>query len=497
MTSSDSAQPTDASKSPTLLPLWDSEQRQKALQQAPEGKLFPVRGKVHKVLGPMLEATGLDSSIGHACRVHCSSGHSIEAEMIGFRGEFTLLMPVGSTRGIAPGDAITPMAATPSIHVGQHLLGRVLDGMGKPMDRQDTTAQASQPQALPESVAHPLHGERLNPFFRHIIDTPMQLGIRAMDACLPMGWGQRMGLFAGAGVGKSSLLGMLARNSDAEINVIALIGERSREVREFLDFALGSEALKHSVVVVATSDMPPVLRLRAANMATTIAEAFRSKGKRVLLLMDSLTRVAQAQREIGLMLGEPPTSKGYTPSCFSILAELLERSGPGEGDSGDISAFYTVLVEGDDLQADPIADAAMAVLDGHVILDRNLADQGHYPAISMLRSVSRLDSQLSSDEALKAIRTLRQKIAMYERMEDMISVGAYETGSNPELDNIIALMPDIRRFLQQPTDSFCARNESAQRLLELVRRLAYEEQTHETQYLQNIGSTQPAGPQQG
>ncbi len=476
-----------------LLPLWHDALRQQALQQH-EKHIFPVRGKVHKVLGPMLEATGLNSSIGHACRVHCSTGHSIEAEMIGFRGEFTLLMPVGSTRGIAPGDAITPLAATPSIHVGSHLLGRVLDGMGNPMDRQESDSQTIH---APDTQAHALHGERLNPFFRHIIDTPMQLGIRAMDACLPMGWGQRMGLFAGAGVGKSSLLGMLARNSDAEINVIALIGERSREVREFLDLALGSEALQHSVVVVATSDMPPVLRLRAANMATTIAEAFRAEGKRVLLLMDSLTRVAQAQREIGLMLGEPPTSKGYTPSCFSILAELLERSGPGEGDSGDISAFYTVLVEGDDLQADPIADAAMAVLDGHVILDRNLADQGHYPAISMLRSVSRLDSQLSNDEALKAIRTLRQKIAMYERMEDMISVGAYEAGSNPELDNIIALMPDIRRFLQQPTNSFCPRSESAQRLLELVRRLAYEEQAHETQHLQNIGSTQRAGPQQG
>jgi len=468
-----------------LLPLWNKTERQQALQHH-DKHIFPVRGKVHKVLGPMLEATGLNSSIGHACRVHCSTGHSIEAEMIGFRGEFTLLMPVGSTRGIAPGDAITPLAATPSIHVGEHLLGRVLDGMGHPMDRQENDTQTIHPQG---TKAHALHGERLNPFFRHIIDTPMQLGIRAMDACLPMGWGQRMGLFAGAGVGKSSLLGMLARNSDAEINVIALIGERSREVREFLDFALGSEALKHSVVVVATSDVPPVLRLRAANMATTIAEAFRSEGKRVLLLMDSLTRVAQAQREIGLMLGEPPTSKGYTPSCFSILAELLERSGPGEGDSGDISAFYTVLVEGDDLQADPIADAAMAVLDGHVILDRNLADQGHYPAISMLRSVSRLDSQLSTDEALRAIRTLRQKIAMYERMEDMISVGAYEAGSNPELDNIIALMPDIRRFLQQATNSSCSRAESAQRLLELVRRLAYEEQAHETQHLQNIGST--------
>jgi len=446
--------------------LWDAAQRQQLLQQH-ESNMFPVRGKVHKVLGPMLEATGLPSSIGHACKIHCSTGHSIEAEMIGFRGDYSLLMPVGSTRGIAPGDAITPLAATPSIEVSEHLLGRVLDGMGNPMD-----GQPLQPQSF-SSAKHryALHGKRLNPFFRHIIDTPMNLGVRAMDACLPMGWGQRMGLFAGAGVGKSSLLGMLARNSDADINVIGLIGERSREVREFLDRALGSDALKNSVVVVATSDMSPVLRLRAANMATTIAEAFRSEGKRVLLLMDSLTRVAQAQREIGLMLGEPPTSKGYTPSCFSILAELLERSGPGEGDSGDISAFYTVLVEGDDLQADPVADASMAVLDGHVILDRNLAEQGHYPAISILKSVSRLDSQLSTPEALQAMRTLRQKLAIFERMEDMVSVGAYEAGSNPELDNIIALMPDIRQFLQQQTHTICARENSAQRLLELVSRL--------------------------
>jgi len=461
--------------------LWDTTQRRQTLQQSHDCGVFPLRGKVHKVLGAMLEATGLASSIGHACQIHCSNGDSIEAEMIGFRGDYSLLMPVGSTRGIAPGDAITPLASTPSIRVGPHLLGRVIDGMGDFIDRADgvngTDTTPAQATLISTTQLHALHGKRLNPFFRHLIDTPMQLGIRAMDACLPMGWGQRMGLFAGAGVGKSSLLGMLARNSDAEINVIALVGERSREVREFLDLALGSEALQHSVVVVATSDMPPVLRLRAANMATTIAEAFRAEGKRVLLLMDSLTRVAQAQREIGLMLGEPPTSKGYTPSCFSILANLLERSGPGEGDSGDISAFYTVLVEGDDLQADPVADAAMAILDGHVILDRNLAEQGHYPAISILKSVSRLDAQLSTPEILQAMRTLRQKLAIFERMEDMISVGAYEAGSNPELDSIIALMPEIKLFLQQSTQSFCDREESAQRLLKLISKLAANERT--------------------
>jgi len=459
------------------VPLWNSALRQQVLEHTHSPVTFPVRGKVHKVLGPMLEATGLKASIGHACNICCSLGHSIEAEIVGFRGEHTLLMPVGSTRGIAPGDPIEPLSMVPSIRIGEHLLGRVLDAQGRPMDE----------RALANiGTAFPLHGTRLNPFTRHMIDDPMQLGVCAIDACLTMGWGQRMGLFAGAGVGKSTLLGMLARNSDAEINIIALVGERSREVREFLDHALGCEALQHSVVIVATSDMPPVLRLRAAHMATTIAEAFREQGKRVLLLMDSLTRVAQAQREIGLMLGEPPASKGYTPSCFSILAELLERSGPGAAAGGDISAFYTVLVEGDDLRADPIADAAMAILDGHIILDRKLAEQGHFPAINVLRSVSRLDTQLMSNEQLQAARTLRRKMSIFERMEDMISIGAYEQGSNPELDNIIANLQEIKDFLQQASKSYSTRENSAQRLLELVSKMSYQESMHETRNVRNF-----------
>lgn len=451
-------------KQQTRQRLWDTPLRRQALDACQMPALFPIRGKVYKVLGPMLEATGLQSSIGHACNICCCSGHEVEAEVVGFRGDYTLLMPVGSTRGIAPGDPIRPLAAMPSIRVGPHLLGRVLDAQGQPMDEQSLGANLGYPYAL--------HGQRLNPFSRHMIDTPMQLGVRAIDACMTMGWGQRMGLFAGAGVGKSTLLGMLARNSDAEINVIALVGERSREVREFLDLALGAEALQRSVVIVATSDTPPVLRVRAAHMATTIAEAFRSDGRRVLLMMDSLTRVAQAQREIGLMLGEPPASKGYTPSCFSILAELLERSGPGCADGGDISAFYTVLVEGDDLRADPIADSAMSVLDGHIILDRKLAEQGHFPAINVLHSISRLDTQLMSAEQLKACRTFRRKLSMFERMEDMISIGAYERGSNPELDQIIANAGEISAFLQQSANSCSIREQSAQRLLEVVGKLS-------------------------
>jgi len=447
----------------TLKPsLGDKIYRSQILDDIKQHAAYPLRGRVHKVLGPMVEATGLTSSIGHACDIVCSAGHLIEAEVVGFRDDRTLLMPVGSTRGMAPGDVVVPQLYEPSIQVDDALKGRVLDALGVPMD--GGAAHTS-------GKSYPLHGKRLNPYDRHIIDKPMNLGVRMMDACLPMGWGQRLGLFAGAGVGKSMLMGMLARNSDADINVIALVGERSREVREFLDISLGKEALERSIVVVATSDMPPVLRVRAALVATTIAEAFRDKGKRVLLMMDSMTRFAQAQREIGLMLGEPPASKGYTPSCFTALAELLERAGPGSQSAekrGDISGLYTVLVEGDDLSADPVADAAMAILDGHAVLDRKLAEQGHYPAINMQRSISRLETQLSDSSHLNAARSLRKELSLYERMEDMINMGAYEQGSNPELDRVIARMPQIRHFLQQTPDGKCRRQDALQQLLQLM-----------------------------
>jgi len=448
--------------------MWDKNARQKVLEEINQQTTYPLRGRVHKVLGPMIEATGMTSSIGHGCDIQSAAGHSIEAEIVGFRDDRTLLMPVGATRGIAPGDAVSPRSGAPSIRVDHSLLGRVLDALGDPMDG----------KALQVSgVAYPLHGDRLNPYDRHIIDEPMHLGVRMMDACLPIGWGQRLGLFAGAGVGKSMLMGMLARNSDAELNVIALVGERSREVREFLDMSLGKEALERSVVVVATSDMPPVVRVRAALLATTIAEAFRDQGKRVLLMMDSLTRFAQAQREIGLMLGEPPASKGYTPSCFTALAELLERAGPGSQSAskrGDISGLYTVLVEGDDLSADPVADSAMAILDGHAVLDRKLAQQGHYPAINLQRSISRLETQLSAPEILNTARSLRKELSLYERMEDMINMGAYEQGSNPELDRVIARMPHVRAFLQQRPDEICTRQQALQQLTHLMQSVVTE-----------------------
>ncbi|MDX8387005.1 MAG: FliI/YscN family ATPase [Ghiorsea sp.] len=438
--------------------LWDKDVRQNILDELQHQSSVKVRGRVYKVLGPMIEATGMTSSIGEACDIHTTSGHTLEAEVVGFRDEKTLMMPVGSTRGIAPGDAVAPRGSSPSIQVDDQLLGRVLDALGEPLDGGELN---------PSGPAYSLYGVKLNPLKRHVIDTPMELGVRIMDACLPMGQGQRLGLFAGPGVGKSMLMGMLARNSDAEINVIALVGERNREVREFLDYSLGKEALKRTIVIVATSDMPPVLRVRSALLATTIAEVFRSQGRQVLLMMDSLTRFAQAQREIGLMLGEPPASKGYTPSCFTAMAELLERAGPGET-GGNVSAFYTVLVEGDDLSADPVADSAMAVLDGHVVLDRKYAERGHYPAINLLRSISRLENQLSAPNVLQAARSLRKEVSSYERMEDMIQMGAYEQGTNPELDAIIQHMPEIDKFLQQGMDEVCNRDIAEKSIVNLM-----------------------------
>lgn len=467
--------------------LWEHNARASLLRSLPAPRTYPVRGKIHRLVGPILEASGLEARIGHACDIDLGTQGSLEAEVVGFRDGHTLLMPVGSTLGIAPGAPVMTRSGMPGMRMGEHLLGRVLNALGEAMDGRELVQSGE---------FRDFHGEKLNPYERHLIDTPMQLGVRALDACLPMGRGQRMGLFAGAGIGKSSLMGMLARNSDAEVNVIALIGERNREVREFIDQTLGAEALEHSIVIIATSDMPPVLRVRAAAMATTIAEYFRGLGRQVMLMMDSLTRVAQAQREIGLMLGEPPTSKGYTPSCLSLLASLLERSGPGTN-GGNISALYTVLVEGDDLQADPIADAAMAVLDGHVVLDRALAEQGHFPAINILKSVSRVAPALWSPEEERAVRVLRQALSLHERMQDMIAIGAYEAGSNRELDRVIANMPGINAFLQQGSMERSSRQESAQGLLEIFRRLSDEEGFHEAQNIPNPGPAERAGAQAG
>jgi flagellum-specific ATP synthase len=438
--------------------LWSESARRRELARLSKSSPYPVRGRIHKVLGPMLEAKGLAVEVGRACHVHLPTGKTIEAEVVGFRDSNTLLMPVGPTRGIAPGNVVQPLAGPPSIRISDALLGRVLDACGQPLD--------GKPLAM-TGEPHPLHNSPPNPMSRQLIDEPMQLGVRLLDSCLRMGWGQRLGLFAAAGVGKSTLLGMLARNSDADINVIALVGERGRELREFLERALGPEAMARCIVIVATSDTPPLVRVRAALAATTIAEAFRERGKRVLLLMDSLTRFLQAQREIGLMLGEPPTSKGYTPSCFSMLAELIERAGPSAG-PGNLSALYTVLVEGDDL-TDPVADAALAVLDGHIVLERRLAEQGHFPAISLLKSVSRLANALTPADTLKSARSLREELALYERMEDLVNMGAYEAGSNPELDRVLQRLPDIKAFMCQEPKQATTIRQAQDDLLQLMR----------------------------
>lgn len=439
------------------LPVCNKDSRQHALSKLESKSAFPARGLVQKVMGPMLEASGIKAEVGRACYVHTAENTRLEAEIVGFRDDRSLIMPAGSTRGIAPGSVVEPLSTPPSIPVSEALLGRVLDSRGQPLDG----------RPLPHiKTTFPIHRRPPNPMLRHIIDAPMQLGVRVIDTCMTMGWGQRMGLFAGAGVGKSTLLAMLAKDSDADIIVIALVGERGRELREFLDNALGPEALSKCVVVVETSDAPPLLRVRAALAATTIAEAFRDQGKRVLLLADSLTRFLQAQREIGLMLGEPPTSKGYTPSCFSMLAELLERAGPGTG-KGSISALYTVLVEGDDL-SDPVADAAIAMLDGHILLDRKLAEKGLFPAINILGSVSRLANKLTEAPVQNAARSLREDLALFERMEDMVNMGAYEKGSNPTLDKVIKRLPEIEQFRRQDVGVSDSLQASQDALVELM-----------------------------
>jgi len=424
---------------------------------------FPQYGLVKKVSGLMVEASGLKAKIGQICWIHSGDHQTIETEVVGFRDERSILMPVSGTMGIALDDRVEAGAGEFSVRVSEEMLGYVLDPWGTPLDN-DVCFLSRQHQLT-------LGGRKLNPIRRRTISQPLQTGVRAIDAFLTLGWGQRIGLFAGAGVGKSSLLGMLSQGSDADVNVIALIGERSREVREFIENSLSAEARKRSIVVVATSDAPPVLRIRAARLAATIAEYFRDQGRRVFFMMDSLTRFMQAHRELGLMLGEPPASKGYTPSCFSAMASMVERAGTGDDQAkGDITALYTVLVEGDDL-SDPVADAARSYLDGHFVLERSLAERGHYPAIDVLKSVSRLFNQLASEEVKHAVKVLRKALSLYARMEDMVDMGAYEAGSNPELDRVLRVYGDIEKFLVQAGDEFSDFESSRANLLNIARQL--------------------------
>ncbi|MBO9540982.1 flagellar protein export ATPase FliI [bacterium] len=408
-----------------------------------------VEGKVAQVIGLVIESFGPQASLGELCRISLGSNRPpLMAEVVGFKDDRVLLMPLGPMEGVKPGSPVAATGETLGVRVGPHLLGRVLDGLGNPIDGKG-----------PLLATHraPLEAPPPNPLTRQRIHKPLPLGVRAMDGLLTCGEGQRIGIFAGSGVGKSTLLGMIARSAQADLNVIALIGERGREVREFLERDLGPEGLARSVVVVATSDQPALQRLKGAFVATAIAEYFRDQGANVIMMMDSVTRFAMAQREVGLAVGEPPATKGYTPSVFALLPRLLERS--GTSDVGAITALYTVLVEGDDTN-EPIADTVRGILDGHVILSRDLAAQNHYPAIDVLSSVSRVMTEIVPTEHLRAAGGLRETLATYREARDLINIGAYAAGSNPAIDQAIARIDAVNFFLRQGVNEPMAMDET-------------------------------------
>lgn len=399
-------------------------------------------GKVYRVIGLMIESKGPESSIGDVCLIHTSTqkGGTILSEVVGFNDEKVLLMPYSPIKEIGPGCLVEATNQPLSIKVGRGLIGKVVDPLGKPLDG----------SPLPKGLTPYLTDQAPpNPLSRPPINEPIQVGVRAIDALLSVGKGQRIGLFAGSGVGKSTLLGMIARNSSADINVIALIGERGREVREFIEKDLKEEGLKRSILVVATSDQPALMRIKGAYTATAISEFFRDQGLSVNLMMDSVTRVAMAQREIGLATGEPPTTKGYTPSVFSVLPKLLERTGASH--TGTITAFYTVLVDGDDFN-EPIADTTRGILDGHFILDRKLAEQGQFPALNVLKSVSRVMPQIADKQHMTEAGRVRSLLATYEENQDLINIGAYKRGTNRAIDESIQYRPKLIDFLKQTVE---------------------------------------------
>jgi len=403
--------------------------------------LCAVAGRVTRITGLTVEARGIEAAIGELCVVDRRDATPLQAEVAGFREGRALLMPFGDLAGIGPGDRVRRTGQSARVRVGQGLLGRVLGSLGAPIDGRGPvreTAEVSLYQEPPPAMA------------RHPIGEPLVTGVRVLDGVLTCGQGQRLGIFAGSGVGKSTLLGMIARSTEAEVNVIALVGERGREVQEFLQKDLGADGLARSVVVVATSDTPPLLRRQAAFLATRVAEYFRDRGKRVLLMLDSLTRFAMAQREIGLAIGEPPTTRGYPPSAFALLPQLLERAGPGSA-AGSITALYTVLVEGDDMN-EPVADAARAILDGHIVLSRALADRGHYPPVDVLASVSRVMPSVTSAVHRAAAEKVREVLGTAREVEDLVRIGAYVAGSDAAVDRALAHLPAIQRFLRQAVD---------------------------------------------
>lgn len=417
-----------------------------------------VDGRVREITGIVIEATVKSGSVGDVCQIYTNNQEPIRAEIVGFRDNKVLLMPLGETVGVSPGNRVKRNTRPLRIEVGEELLGRIIDGLGNPLDGKGK---------IKSKNFLSVYNKPPNPLTRKRIAEPLMTGIRAIDGLVTLGKGQRVGIFAGSGVGKSVLLGMIAQYTDADVNVIALIGERGREVREFIERDLGAQGLQKSVVIVATSDQAATVRIKGALIATTIAEYFRDQGKDVLLLMDSLTRVAMAQREIGLAIGEPPTTKGYTPSVFALMPRLLERAGNSE--KGSITGLYTVLVEGDDFD-EPISDAARSILDGHVVLSRRLSTSGHYPAIDVLESVSRLKNEVVDEEHRKRSEEILELLAVYRESEDLINIGAYEAGSNPRLDKAIALIDSINQYLRQNVSEKSQFDDTRTALLELIRK---------------------------
>ena len=417
-----------------------------------------VEGVLTRMVGLTLETEGCQAPIGARCDVVTPSGQKVETEVVGFSGEKLYLMPTGPIHGLVPNSRVIPTTHSSAVNVGPELLGRVIDGRGRPLDGKGP---------LNTRYQTPLEGREINPLSRTPIRESLDVGVRAINGLTTIGRGQRMGLFAGSGVGKSVLLGMMTKFTEADIVVVGLIGERGREVREFVQEILGTEGLKKSVVVAAPADSSPLMRIHGAMQATSIAEYYRDQGKNVLLLMDSLTRFAQAQREISLAIGEPPATKGYPPSVFARLPQLVERAGNGDQQSGSITAFYTVLVEGDD-QNDPIADAARAILDGHIVLSRQLAESGQYPAVDIEASISRLAPQIMNPDQLKQVQFFRRMYSLYQQNRDLINVGAYQIGSDPEIDLAIKLQPELNKFLSQDMNQAVSLSQSYTQLHQLV-----------------------------
>ncbi|MCL1863175.1 MAG: flagellar protein export ATPase FliI [Defluviitaleaceae bacterium] len=414
-------------------------------------------GKVSQVVGLTIESVGPDVNIGQTCLIRAGKyGDAVLSEVVGFKNNNILLMPLGNMQGVGPGNLVEAQERPITVDVSDSLLGRVLDGLGRPMDNLPP---------IDDGEAYSVTNPAPDPLSRNRIEEPLMLGVKAIDGLLTIGKGQRVGIFAGSGVGKSTLMGMIARNTKADINVIALVGERGREVREFMEKDLGEEGLKRSVLVIATSDTPALVRLKAAEVATSVAEYFREQGKDVMLLMDSLTRYAMAQREVGLAIGEPPVSRGYTPSVFSMIPRLLERA--GNSDKGSITGLYTVLVDGDDL-TEPVTDTARSVLDGHIVLSRKIANRNHYPSIDVLASVSRCMSDIVDSEHKKAANEFKKSMAVYANSEDLINIGAYVKGSSEEIDDAISKHSAVNEFLTQETDEKISIDDSINMLKVIV-----------------------------